>query len=371
MKKVAFYIPVLNIGGAERVVLDLLKQFDRDSSYEVYLISDISQSQLVNQIPENINLIQLKDKQRLGPISKLRLLAVMTAKYKFDVLISNLTHANIHALVSKVLFRWSLTKCVIVEHSILTSYLDSVDSPKHKILKVLSRLFYKFAEKIVCVSECVKLDLIENFKIEKSKLCVIYNSVDSNKINNAIEETLPDDFVDFCGDNRVVILVGRLELQKNPKLAVAAFIELLKTASNYRLVLVGSGSLRTELELYSKQNKLDGLIWFAGFQTNPYKYIAKADMLLLSSDFEGFGIVLIEAMYLKKQIVSVDIPTSREILENGKYGLLCDANPESIAKAIDTLLGSPINKSSIFDKGKEFLTPVMHQGYSNLINELD
>lgn len=366
MKKIAFYIPLLNIGGAERVVLDLLKQFAFEQKYIVYLISDIEHSILKDQVPEGVNVINFLDRQKFGIIRKIYSLSDILKKYNIDILISNLTHANVHSLLSKVFFGWGATKCLIVEHSVLTEYLKNKKSVKHYVLGIFTKLLYRRADKIVCVSNYVREDLYNHCNIDNKKALVIYNPIDSEKIDDQKNEIVSNQVVDFCANYKIIIVIGRLEKAKNQILALKT---ISKLNPKYRIIFVGDGSERKYLENYVVENELSNSVLFVGHQKNPYKFLNYADILLLPSLFEGFGIVLIEALYLQKQIVSVDIPTSREILQNGNFGFISKANPESIVNSIVQAEISPINTHILNEQAKSFKLLNVYRNYENLIDD--
>ena len=339
-KKIAFYIPLLNIGGAERVVLDLLREFAVKGEFDVYIITDIENSVLANQIPKAIKLIHLQCGGVVNRLLKIVRLRTLLREHKFDFVISNLTHANIHIIMAKVLFHIKNTKLVLVEHSVASQYINQIDGAvKRVLLWILTWLFYRRCDKLVCVSGNVKDDLVKHFHIPESQCEVIYNPIDVNKILAMKTEAIDPYVIEFIKNKKVLISVGRLERQKNHKLLLQAFSLLGR--SEFVLLIVGDGTLRKELEEFVRENHLADSVKFMGFQTNPYKYIKAANLLVLPSMFEGFGLVLVEAMLLGKQVVAVQSETIIEIIKLMGNGYLSNSNPHDLAEQI--LLASSQN----------------------------
>jgi GalNAc-alpha-(1->4)-GalNAc-alpha-(1->3)-diNAcBac-PP-undecaprenol alpha-1,4-N-acetyl-D-galactosaminyltransferase len=159
----------------------------------------------------------------------------------------------------------------------------------------------------------------------------IYNPVNTRLIREKAQEA-----IDIEG--RFILAVGRLEKQKRFDLLLAAFAQS-KARQDCRLVIVGRGSQQAAIEQCIKTLGLEEQVILVGFDPNPYKYMAKTDFQVMSSDYEGYPLVLIEALSLGCPIVSTDCPTGpREIIRHGENGLLVEkGNIEAIAGGIDAL----------------------------------
>ena len=129
-------------------------------------------------------------------------------------------------------------------------------------------------------------------------------------------------------------------------------INNLKNNKNLNVVLIGQGYKKKDLISYSKKNKFNNNLYILGFKKNPYPYLLKSDLMVLTSNFEGLPNVLIEAMSLNIPIISTNSPTGpREILLNGRAGFLVERNNhKSLSKKIELFL----NKPSVFNKKKSF-----------------
>jgi glycosyltransferase involved in cell wall biosynthesis len=332
-QKIAIYIPLLNFGGAERVVLDLLCEFAKEGEFDVHLITDAHSSVLIKQVPSTLKIIHLQCAGFLNKFSKILKLRRLLKEYNFDFIISNLTHANIHMAFVKLISIDNNCKLILVEHNVVSHYIYHLKNIVKKLLLWFFVLvLYRVANRIVCVSNSVKEDLEKTFYLQKSLCEVIYNPIDVAKILLLKNEPIDSEVAEFIKDKKVLISVGRLVPQKNHALLLQAFF-LLKN-SNYVLLIVGDGALRSDLEKYVFEKNISNSVKFLGYQTNPYKYIVAADILVLTSIFEGFGLVLVEAMLLGTQIVAVKGAAVIEIVNLMQTGYLSSNDPQDLAREI-------------------------------------
>ena len=152
---------------------------------------------------------------------------------------------------------------------------------------------------------------------------------------------------------------------------IKAFHEVLKKKSA-RLVLVGDGPERKNLEKEARNLKLSNYIFFAGYQENPYKFMRESDVFVSSSRSEGFGIVLVEALSLGVSIVSTDcLAGPREVLQGGKYGKLVPVgNHQLMAKSILETLDAPLASEDLKKRAEFFSPDTATDAYLNIFNNL-
>lgn len=202
--------------------------------------------------------------------------------------------------------------------------------------RVQLRRWSRLANAMVAVSEGVALDLRENFEVPADRLKVIHNPVDIERIQALATEAVDHPWLQNDPTVPVIIAVGRLAVQKDYPTLLRAFAALQNRRTS-RLIILGEGDLRTALQTQISELGLGDRVDMPGFVGNPYAYMARATVFCLSSAWEGFGNVLVEALACGTPVVSTRCPSGpAEILDNGRYGRLVpvgDANALSNALA--------------------------------------
>jgi glycosyltransferase involved in cell wall biosynthesis len=347
--KIAFYIPVLNIGGAEKVIINLLKELSFSNENEYFLITDVPNSKWIFNIEKNIKLINISSHSNIF----IRLLRIVKEikNHDLEMLVSHLTHSNIQCILLKYFIHFKL---VIVEHSITSYYIKNIHYLKRLILNILIKVFFRKADQIVCVSEATKTDLLISFNIPAEKCNVIYNPIDFNYIEELSLKEMHKSVFQKINNRRFIVSIGRLEPYKNHLF----LIETLKDYLIYHdlvLVIVGDGTQRMKLENRITELGLTNLVFLTGYETNPYPFILQSNVLVHPAKFEGFGLVLIEALYLGKPVISMNFTTAFEILNHGEFGFIVE-DGASIIEALKFILESksehnfPNKRLNIYNK---------------------
>ncbi|AIY00859.1 hypothetical protein ART_1260 [Arthrobacter sp. PAMC 25486] len=194
---------------------------------------------------------------------------------------------------------------------------------------------YRYFDHIVSVSETIakinRDNLADDFCIEGDSFVACNNQLDIPKILSQSSEPLDSDISTWIGDSeRVFCTIGRLSVEKNHRKLIGAFVRELSVHQHSKLVVVGDGPLRSDLELLVKTLQMQESILIAGSRRNPFPVLKRSDLFLLSSDHEGQPMVLLEALVLDKAIISVDIPGAASILD-GTSGVLVDNSIEGLA----------------------------------------
>lgn len=207
----------------------------------------------------------------------------------------------------------------------------------HSVRKILWNWLYAKADKIITLTESTRHDMLEKLKLSKDKYMVLANPVIDSSMDTLQEEKITDDF--YKTEDKIILGVGRLTRQKDFKTLMKAF-SIVRDKMSCRLVILGEGEDRKELETYARELGIERDTFLPGFVKNPYKYIAKADVFVLSSLWEDPGHVLMEAAYLKTPIVSTRCPHGpEEFLSYGKAGELCEVgDAEGMAEHIYNVL---------------------------------
>ncbi len=362
--KIALFIPSLRGGGAERVFVNLANEFS-NRGLNVDLILTEKVGPYIQNLSREINIVDLNSKRAL---SSLFPLIKYIKKEEIDVLISALPHLNIITILANT-FSLNKVKVIVTEHNYFSEEQKSVSFLKRVITKLFIKLIYGKAKAVVAVSQGVADDLVENISIKRSNLYVIYNPINIEIISKESKKEVEHKWLK--NKKRPVILsVGRLTKQKDFPTLIKAFAKL-REKKEIKLIILGEGEDREKLEILIKELKLENDINMRGFVDNPYSYMLNSDVFVLSSIYEGFGNVLVEAMACGTPIVSTDcLSGPAEILENGEYGRLVPVGDiNALVRAIKETLKNPIDKKIIQERAKYFSTENAVEKYLKLINE--
>lgn len=210
--------------------------------------------------------------------------------------------------------------------------------------KELIKAFQNY-DKIVFVSNESKEKFCNETNIYQDT-CVIYNPIDVKKIEKFGKEE-----VDEISHNQFnIISVGRLSHEKGYSLLLEVINKLKDNHENVRLYILGEGRERRKLEKYIKDNSLEEYVHLLGFQKNPYAYVSKSDLFVSASLNEGYSLAIAEAISLGVPVVATRTSGAKELLENGKFGVLVDSSFESIYDALNELID---NKTKLKQMQKE------------------
>ena len=317
-KKIAFFIPSLDSGGAERVVSNLTLNLD-SSKYEKYLIVYNKKNISYKYDANLIELDYLNDNGRgykriTKFIKRLHVLKNIKREYKFDIVISFLQGANILNILTRQ------------DEKVFISIRNYIDKSYNNIEKILSKVLYRKADLVICVSNLIKENMNINYKVPKDKLKVIYNPYDIELINELAQEEVEDEYIDIF-NKPTIINVGRVTYQKGQWYLLRAFSELKSKIEDVNLIILGNGDLIIDLKAMAKELEIEDNVFFLDFQENPYKFIKRSDVFVLSSLYEGFPNALVEAMACGLPIISTDCKSGpNEILvkDDNNIGILID-----------------------------------------------
>lgn len=347
--RIALFVPSLNGGGAERVMV-LLANGIAERGYSVDLVTLCSEGAYRGEVSPDVNVVDLSAKRMLLSIFPLfRYLR----KFRPFALVSALDYANIIAVCAQ---RLSLvaTRVVVTEHSTLSISNANDARGLGRLVPFLMRHFYRHAHGILAVSSGVADDLARVLNLDRQAVRVAYNPVVTERMISRSYEIIDHPWL-ADGQQPFVLAAGRLTGAKDFPTLIRAFKKLRDT-DDVRLVILGEGPQREQLEKLVAELKLEGSVLLPGFSGDPYAWMRRSALFVLSSAWEGFGNVLVEAMACGTPVVSTNCPSGpAEILENGKWGRLVpvgDAN--ALAKAMHESLadGEPpsvITRSRRFD----------------------
>lgn len=371
--KIAFFLPNLGGGGTERSIVKLLDGLNKEN-FQTSLLLGKAKGPFLKEVPKRI---LVKELNSSGVSFLLFKLIKYLQQERPDIFVSFLSHVNAISVLAKI-FSKTKTKLIISERTTFSHTPEITKTTKNKLLaffflKPLVRFTYPLADAIVCVSKGVAEDL-SRFLGTKKKIKVIYNPIVSNKLYILTDQ--PVEHPLFLNQKVPIILaVGRLTKAKDYPTLLRAFALICKKKKTH-LVILGEGEERKNLEnLVNKLNLLENIA-FLGFQKNPYKYMGKASIFVLSSKREGFPNVLVEAMACGIPVVSTDCQSGpNEIIKNGENGILVPVSDEkSLAEAILQVLNNYPLQKKISAEGKkraqDFTTEKSVKEYEKLFQEV-
>jgi glycosyltransferase involved in cell wall biosynthesis len=333
--KVCFVVPSLAGGGAERVAVQVLNALDADRWDRSMYLFERSGRYLADLSP-SIRLEAAAVASRPGRWIALRR---FIRRVRPDVIVaflsylSVLTAARAAGVGSKVVFAVGTP---------MSAFLTDRDyrwsRPWNRwLLAAAMRIGCTVTDLVVATSQGVADDLIDSFRGHSARVRVVHNPVDLAAVAAAAREPL--DAGDAALWRRpVIVAAGRLAAAKNYPLLIEAFA-ILRQRMPASLFILGEGDQELALRRMIHDRGLDDAIHLCGFRTNPWSYIARADVFALTSRYEGFGNVVVEAMACGVPVVATSSPGTREVLMSGADGLLVDDHePAAFASALATVL---------------------------------
>lgn len=193
---------------------------------------------------------------------------------------------------------------------------------------------------IVTICDEMEKEIIDKFPELKEKVLKIYNFIDYENIEKELEENVINKEEEKMLKEKYCISIGRLTKQKDHKTIIKAFEILKNRGIKEKLYIIGSGDEKIELKKMIEEKKLEEVVFLLGYKANPYIWIKNSDIFIHSAIFEGFGLVLLEAMYLNKPIISSNFRVgAREIIEKENCGELFEiGNEKELAEKVEKLL---------------------------------
>lgn len=336
MMKVLFLIHDLGQGGAEKVLVNLVNNMDREK-FDITVMSLFGggvNEQFLNPkiryltvfkktIPANSKLMKLFTPQQLHR---------MFIKDEYDVEVSYLEGPTARIVSGCLSTQTKLISWVHVEQ-----HTRKVASCSFRNEKEAERCYSRF-DRHVFVAETVRQDFLRLFSQEKP--CdVLYNTVESNDILRKAREPA----LEIQNDNSVkLVTTGTIKEVKGFDRLLRIVKKLKDEGYKLHLYLLGKGPLLEELKQYSKKNNLTEQVTFLGYQTNPYKYVSKCDLFVCSSHREGFSTATTEALIVGTPVVTTFVSGMTEMLgENNEYGIVTENSEDALYSGIKLMLDNP------------------------------
>lgn len=257
-------------------------------------------------------------------------------QYQPDIVLPMPWYFNIVAVWAKFLARVN-TKVILGEHNIISleASIEHRDKLHLRFLPILMRLVYPYGDGLIGVSTDVINDLVENLKIVlKMPTKVILNPINPLRLEKLSQSPIAHEWF-HNSDIPIIVTAARLARQKQLDGLLRAFAQVIKITPA-RLLILGEGPLRVELENLCQEMGITASVWMPGHDPNPYRYMANCDVFVLASAWEGCGIALQEAMGCGAAVIVTDAPGGmKEVIDNGKYGgMVKNGDPDALATEI-------------------------------------
>jgi glycosyltransferase involved in cell wall biosynthesis len=357
-RSLVIYLPSMNSGGAERLHINLAPHFVA-MGFDVIFLLDRLEGPLLDAIPDSCRILCLNASRQIQALP--RLVAYLRHN-RPDVLIGNMEHMNIMAILARRIAGVG-TKVIVTQHN---SVVEQSRRPsfKWRIMPWLYRRLLPMADDIVCVSVGVAQEMAATCGISRDRMRVIYNGLIDDAFDDRLQGT--PDHTWFADRAPVVVAMGRLVPQKDFETLIRAFAMVPPPA---RLMILGEGPLEDELRTLTQTLGVGDRVAFAGFRTNPLPYLRMATLFVMSSRFEGFGNVLVEALASGTPVVSTDCPHGpSEILERGRFGRLVPVgDPTRLADAMIQALDATHDRDMLRARGAQFSVARCAENYARLM----
>ena len=347
--RIAVFMHDLRAGGAERMMLNLTRGLVAVGA-RPYLVLVQATGDLMPLVPDAVPVVDLKRHRTLQAI---RALAGHLRTERPTALLASQVHINVAAVVAGLLAR-SGTRIVVSERAQTSAHRDSYRGGLIGLAHRAIPWAYRRADGIIAVSNGVADDLAAFARLPRNRIDVLNNPVVTPDLLE--QAAAPVDHPWFGPDQPPVILgVGRLHPQKDFPTLLRAFARL-RQGRDARLVIIGEGGERPALEALAAELGVSADVDLPGFTRNPYRFMARAAIVALSSRWEGSPNVLVEAMACGTPVVATDCPSGpSETLENGRYGRLVPmGDAEALADALGRTLDAPPPVETLTARARDF-----------------
>jgi len=364
----AFFVPTLAGGGAERVVVTLANAF-ADAGHTVDLLLTSRRGPLSDRVSPQVFVVDFGRQQTWHTVPAL----VRTLRQRQpDVLVSALFGATVAAYAATVWMQaWG--ECVPSLCATVHASLPRTDAqgPRAHLQVRAAHVALRRTETVVAVSQSVAQDLATHVGRAREKIDVIYNPIDIDVVQSGAQAPPPHDW--FQDDVPVIVSAGRLHPQKDHQTLLRALARL-RERDRVRAIILGEGPERRRLDEQSRELGISSDTAFPGFVENPYAFMARADVFVLPSPAEAFGNVVVEALACGTPVVATESSGGPvEILrtDDATYGALVPPyDPGALADALAAALSRPVDQRRLQQRARDFDVPKAVDRYHALFQRI-
>jgi len=368
-RKVCFVLPSLAGGGAERAAVQILNGLDASRwDRSMYLFR--GEGPYLGELSSDVRLHTGTSATRFARWRELRTFIAATNP---DLVVAFLSYFTVLSAVRAAL---TGAKVIFNQQTPMSAFLADADYKWRRPLRrrgfsAVTRIGYAAADLVITSSRGVAKDLSEAFGVDPSRVRVVPNPVDLEAVQTAAAEPL-DPAHQERWRQPVIVAAGRLADAKNYPLLIEA-LSLVRAHVPATLFVLGQGERADDLRhLAAERGVGDAIVW-CGFQSNPWKFMARADVFALTSRYEGFGNVLVEAMACGVPAVATRSPGTEDIIRDGVDGVLTRHTPEAVAASLTRVLSDRAERDRMAAaarvSARRFATPAVAQSYDAVFAE--
>ena len=359
-EKFLFVIPSLNVGGAERVVAHLINHIDREKYIPELLLINNTRHNYLKDLKKDILVTYLNVPLKTKYFFIKTLIAII--KLKPDIVFVGLSGINV--LLSPFLPFFRKIRWVARETSTISKHV------KNKRMLFLYRHFYKNYDILIAQSKTMANDLFFNFHVPKKKIQIINNPLDTDFIDKKCSE---ESVVSFPKGKINLLVCGGIKPVKGYDTLIRRFSKL-SNLEKYHLTVIGNTQdqeYKESLLSFISEKGLNQYISFKGHQENSFQWMKEADILISSSQYEGFPNVVLEALYCGTPVLINNYGVAKEIITDGVNGYIFDFNKRNFEeKLMATLKCSFISDKISRDTKKKYAIEKIMKKYELVFDEL-
>lgn len=370
MKKVLFFIPNLMHGGAEKVLVNLVNNLDRNK-YDITLQTIFDVGVNKQYLHKGIKYKYVFKKLFRGSTTIFKLFSPKflykhLIKDEYDIVISYLEGPTARII----------SGCPYKSKKV--SWIHTTINDNYKLElgfrnKEEAKKYYSKFNKIICVSNTVKEQFIKESRINKCNVEVLYNTNETEQIIEKSKEVV-DDIV-FDKNTINICSVGKITNVKGYDRLARIHKRLIDEGLKHHIYILGIGEDEDNINKYIKENNLQDTYTLLGFRNNPYKYVDKCDLFVCSSLREGFSTAVTESLVVGTPVVSTLCSGAQELLGyNNEYGLVVENSEEGIYKGMKKLLEDrellAYYKEKAIERGSFFSNEKTVKAVENMIDSL-
>lgn len=358
---ISILLPDLCGGGAERVMIDLAREFARLGQTVEFVLME-AKGDFLAQAQEDFSVVDLAtSRTRRVPLP----LATYLRERRPDAMIANMWPLTSAAVIGKAISGLPC-RLLLVEHNTLSLQYAAWGALHNFLLSASMFGTYRYADCIAAVSEGSATDTARLARLRADQVTILHNPI-PRRPTPYPDAIAAAEALWACPPGQRILTVGSLKDQKNHRILLQAFATMARPDA--RLMLLGQGSNEAALRVLARDLGIAERVIFPGFRPDLSPFYGTADLFVLSSNYEGFGNVIVEALSFGLPIVSTDCPSGpAEILQGGRFGRLVPVGDASaLARAMNDALSTPVDREALIRRASDFAPEIATRKYLDLL----